>query len=35
MAAVERLDTPQESPTDTTTDTKVFARPEAERVVLH
>jgi site-specific recombinase XerD len=34
MAAVERLDTPTESPTDTTTDTGVFQRPLEQRGVL-
>ena len=35
MAAVERLDTPQESPTDTTTDTRAFVQQVSEAAVLH
>jgi site-specific recombinase XerD len=35
LAAVERLDTPQEGPTDTTTDTRDFEQRAAQAVVLH
>src|SRR6266478_1134489 len=35
LAAVERLDAPIESPTDTTTDTRVFEQPAAQVAVLH
>ncbi len=35
LAAVERLDDPIESPTDTTTDTRVFEQPAAQVAVLH
>ncbi len=35
LAAVERLDALTESPSDTTTDTRVFERPATEAAVLH
>src|SRR5271169_2416276 len=35
LAAVERLDFPTATPTDTTTDTRVFEQPAAQVVVLH
>ena len=34
LAAVERLDAPQDSPTDTTTDTGASAQPTAQTVML-
>jgi hypothetical protein len=34
LAAVERLDVLPEAPTDTTTDTDVFAQPEPQAMVL-
>jgi hypothetical protein len=34
LAAVERLDLPTESPTDTTTDTGVLQRPAVQVAVL-
>ena len=34
LAAVERLDTPQAGPTDTTTDTEPSERPSAHAVIL-
>ncbi len=35
LAAVERLDAPTATQTDTTTDTRVFEQPAAQAVVLH
>ena len=34
LAAVERLDTPQAGPTDTTTDTEASERPATQAVIL-
>jgi integrase len=35
LAAAERLDAPTQTPTDTTTDIRVFKQPAAQTVVLH
>jgi hypothetical protein len=35
LAAVERLDAPTETSTDTRTDTQAFVQPAAQLLVLH